>query len=160
MIASVLHGFQHRFAHAIAFGLLALLACWAFDGLPMANVWAVLLASAFGASDEWHQSFTPGRHAGADDWAMDTIFAIVALFAWSRVRATSLRTPLRVAAPLAVAAMFVVGISLAVWPALSLAGDFQRPSLRSMPSQVAHTALDVARSTRDLARQLRDGVAG
>ncbi len=160
LVAGVLHGFQHRVAHAFAFGLLGLLARWAFDGLPMASVWAVVLASVFGATDEWHQSFTPGRHAGADDWAMDTLFAVLALLAWSRVRATSWRTPLRVAAPLAVATMFVVGVSLAVWPALSLKSDFERPSLRNVPSQVAHTALDVARSTRNLARQFRDGVAG
>ena len=150
-VANVLHGFQHRFAHAVSFGLLALLARCAFDGLPGANLWAVVLASIFGATDEWHQSFTPGRHAGADDWAADTAFAAVALYIWSRLRATGWRTPLRVAAPLAVAAMFIVGVSLAVWPALSLTRGLERPSLHN----VAHTALDVARSTRDLARQIR-----
>ncbi len=156
VVANVLHGFQHRVAHAVAFGLLALLARWAFDGLPTAAFWAVVLASTFGATDEWHQSFTPGRHAGADDWAADTAFAAVALYAWARFRATiTFRTPvLRAAAPFAVAAMFVVGVSLAAWPALSAAREFERPSLRS----VAHTALDVARSTRDLARQFRSAV--
>jgi len=157
ILASALHGFQHRLAHAVAFGLLALLARWAFDGLPRAALVAIMLTSAFGATDEWHQSFTPGRHAGADDWAMDTAFAVLALYAWSQVRATAWRTPLRAAAPLAVAVMFVFGVSLAVWPSLSLARDFERPSLRHVSSQVAHAALDVARSTRDLARQLRSG---
>jgi VanZ family protein len=157
VVANVLHGFQHRFAHAVAFGLLALLARWALDGLPRASIWSVVLASVFGATDEWHQSFTPGRHAGADDWAADTAFAAAALYIWSRVRTTPiLRTSLvRKVAPLAVAAMFVIGVSLAVWPALSIVQDFERPSLRSVPGQVAHTALDVARSTRNLARQLR-----
>ena len=152
-VANVLHGFQHRFAHAVSFGLLALLARWAFDGLPGANLWAVVLASIFGATDEWHQSFTPGRHAGADDWATDTAFAAAALYGWSRLRkAITFRAPIiRLAAPIAVAAMFIVGVSLAVWPALSLTSGFERPSLRN----VAHTALDVARSTRDLARQIR-----
>ena len=160
MVAGVLHGFQHRFAHAVAFGLLGLLARWAFDGLPRAALWAVVFASVFGATDEWHQSFTSGRHAGADDWAMDTVFAAIAVFAWSQLRATSWRTPFRAVAPLAVAALFVFGVSLAVWPSLSLARDFERPSLRHMSSRVAHTALDVARSTRDLARQVRSGVVG
>src|SRR5216684_1481812 len=113
LVASVLHGFQHRFAHAVAFGLLALLARWALDGLPRAAVWAVVLASLFGATDEWHQSFTPGRHAGADDWAADTFFAAAALYAWARLRAAIvLRIPvLRVAAPITVAAMFMLGVS-------------------------------------------------
>jgi VanZ family protein len=156
VVANVLHGFQHRFAHAVAFGLLALLARWAFDGLPKSALWAVVLASTFGATDEWHQSFTPGRHAGADDWAADTAFAAAALYTWARLRAAiTFRSPvLRAAAPLAVAAMFMVGVSLAVWPALSLTREFERPSLRN----VAHTALDVARSTRNLARQFRSAV--
>lgn len=156
VVADLLHGFQHRFAHAIAFGLLALLARWALDGLPRPSICAVVVASVFGATDEWHQSFTPGRHAGADDWAADTAFAAAALYAWSRLSAaTTWRTPVRLVAPLAVAAMFVVGVSLAVWPTMSLAREFERPSLRNVPSQVAHTALDVARSTRNLARQFR-----
>src|SRR5713226_5006938 len=143
VVANVLHGFQHRAAHAVAFGLLALLARWAFDGLPRPSLWSVVLASVFGATDEWHQSFTPGRHAGADDWAADTAFAAAALYAWARLRAAiTFRTPvLRLAAPLAVAAVFLVGLSLAVWPAISVAREFERPSLRSVPSQVAHTAL-------------------
>lgn len=30
------------------------------------GLWAMLIGTVFGASDEWHQSFVPGRHA---DWA-------------------------------------------------------------------------------------------
>ena len=29
---------------------------------------ALLATSAYGASDEWHQLFTPGRQSGLDDW--------------------------------------------------------------------------------------------
>jgi VanZ family protein len=160
VVANVLHGFQHRFAHAVAFGLLALLARWAFDGLPRAAVGAIVLASVFGATDEWHQTFTPGRHSGADDWALDTAFAAIALYAWHRLRFTRWPRPLRAAVPLAVAAMFVFGVGLAVWPSLPSARDFERPSLRQMSSQVARTALDVARTTRALARQFRTNVTG
>ena len=60
-VAGPLHGLQHRLAHLIAFGLLGVLGRWAFDGWPRAFLLAVLLTSAFGATDEWHQSFTPGR---------------------------------------------------------------------------------------------------
>ena len=31
----------------------------------------VLVAALYGASDEWHQSFVPGRHASAVDWLAD-----------------------------------------------------------------------------------------
>jgi VanZ family protein len=155
-VATALHGLQHRLAHLVAFGLLALLARWAFDGLPRAALWAVVVASVFGASDEWHQSFTPGRRAAIDDWAMDTAYAAVALFAWTRLRATSWRAPLQAAAPLAVASVFALGVGLAVWPSVALPRDLARPSLHS----VAEAARDVARSTRDLARQVRSGVTG
>lgn len=159
-VVSALHGFQHRFAHMVAFGLLALVARWAFDGLPRVAVWAVVLTSLFGAVDEWHQSFTFGRHSGIDDWAADTAFAAMALFGWARLSTTSWRAPIRAAAPMAVAALFLLGVALAAWPNLSLPRAVERPSLRSVPSQVALTARDIARSTRDLARQFRDGVAG
>src|SRR5258708_38252943 len=65
VVANVMHGFQHRFAHAVAFGLLALRACWAFDDLPSAAVWAVVLASVYGATDECNRSFSPVHHSGA-----------------------------------------------------------------------------------------------
>lgn len=41
---------------------------------------SVLLASAYGVTDELHQSTVPGRLAGADDWLADTVGA--ALGAW------------------------------------------------------------------------------
>ena len=62
-VANALHGLQHRIAHVIAFGMLGLLAHWAFGGFSKASLMAVLLVSVFGAADEWHQSFTPGRRA-------------------------------------------------------------------------------------------------
>ncbi len=37
----------------------------------------MLLSSLYGIIDEVHQSFTPGRCAGADDWIADTIGAAV-----------------------------------------------------------------------------------
>ncbi len=37
---------------------------------------AALLASAYGVSDEWHQSFVPGRDPDWHDWAADTVGAL------------------------------------------------------------------------------------
>jgi len=47
------------------------------------RVWiAVLLVSVFGASDELHQSFTPGRSCTVSDWLADTTGGTAAAFAW------------------------------------------------------------------------------
>ena len=151
-VAGLLHNVQHKVAHLCAFGLLGLLAWWAFDGLPRSWLLAVLLVSAFGASDEWHQSFTPGRRAAVDDWALDTLSAALAVFVWSCLRASRLHVRLRPLAPVAISAMFLVGVVLAVRPSVS------RTELEWHTA--AHAAIDVARSTRDVARQIRSTVLG
>ena len=48
-----------------------------------AGAWAI--ASAYGASDEWHQSFVPGRKPGVDDWLFDTHSGGLAIYAWQRL---------------------------------------------------------------------------
>ena len=55
--------------------------------IPMV-VWAVVVAAAYGVSDECHQWFVPPRQVEAADVLADTIGATLAasgLFAWSRV---------------------------------------------------------------------------
>src|SRR4026207_61643 len=52
---------------------------WAFAGarwraMTAANgAWAVIASSAYGATDEYHQSFVPGRTADVADWTADTL---------------------------------------------------------------------------------------
>jgi VanZ family protein len=43
-------------------------------------------AIAYAASDEWHQSFVPGRTATAEDVAIDGIGVALAALAGSRTR--------------------------------------------------------------------------
>ena len=154
-ISTVLHGFQHRLAHLAAFGLLALLARWAFDGWPRSAVLACALTSVFGASDELHQTLTPGRHPGLDDWAVDTLAAIVAVAGWPHQLTQTLGRPLvRSFAPAVVATLFVAGLLLGLRQHSPLPA--QRPSVRALPTQVALGARDLARSTRTFAvQQLR-----
>ncbi len=47
---------------------------------------AVALAALYASSDEWHQSFTAGRHPASTDVLIDTIGAIVgvSVFRWLR----------------------------------------------------------------------------
>jgi hypothetical protein len=123
-------------------------------------LWAVLLTSAFGAGDEWHQSFTPGRRAAIDDWAMDTASAALALYVWSRLASTPWRTYVRPLAPLAVGVAFVLGIGLAVPRGGALPTGMDRTTLHAMTADVAQGALELARSTRNVARQVRSTIAG
>ncbi|MGI9145235.1 MAG: VanZ family protein [Chloroflexota bacterium] len=144
IVANLLHGLQHRVAHLVAFGGLGLLAGWAFSGIPRAALWAVVLTAVFGATDEWHQSFTPGRRAALDDWAMDTASAAMAVYAWWRIRTTRWHAYLRPVAPLAIGGLFVVGVGLALLPAGPLCCDAKGPALHSVMTRLTHYAATVA----------------
>jgi VanZ family protein len=67
--------------HMTVFGVLATLLWQALTrsavGRPMALSW--LLALGYAVSDEFHQSFTAGRHMAALDVAIDSIGAFLAL---------------------------------------------------------------------------------
>jgi VanZ family protein len=158
-VADLLLGFQHRLAHLVAYGVLGLLGRWALDGLPRPALLAVVAVSLFGAADEFHQSFTPGRRAAIDDWATDTLFAAGAVYLWRRLveaGAGPWQRSVRLVAPLAVGVLFVVGVGLAIRPSMARPTELSRTSLRN----AAHTAVDFARSTRDMARQLRSSASG
>lgn len=68
-----------KVAHFSVFGLIATLVCrmrspawrWALTSLA--------IASAFGVTDEWHQSYVPGRSPDVGDWIADTSGAALAI---------------------------------------------------------------------------------
>lgn len=75
---------EDKVVHFLLFGILALLMYRALTGdLRLALRRALLLAwlttSAYGAFDEVHQTFTPGRHVDWVDWLADTLGAAAAL---------------------------------------------------------------------------------
>jgi VanZ family protein len=79
-----------KIAHFFVYGLLGTLiarvpsvAGWRVGGM----YGAIALASLFGISDEFHQSFTPGRSVELFDWAMDTSGAALAVFVYARWQA-------------------------------------------------------------------------
>lgn len=55
---------------------------------PIVALAAWGLAVAYGASDEWHQTFVPGRSATVDDWIADGLGAAAAIVAVVTVAAT------------------------------------------------------------------------
>jgi len=74
-----------KLVHFGVFGLLATLVVRVFfDGqrrLRSALI-ALALVSAYGLSDEVHQSFTPGRAVEVADWVADTLGATIAVGAY------------------------------------------------------------------------------
>lgn len=77
-----------KIVHFAVYGLLATLVCRLGNG-RRAAVWSLVLVSAYGASDEWHQSYVPGRSMELMDWIADTLGASVAIalyVGWPRYR--------------------------------------------------------------------------
>lgn len=83
-------GISDKIEHAAAYAVLAALALRSAGLFASAAVWTrVLLAvSAFGAADEWHQRFIPGRQPDVLDWAADSTGALVACGAMLALRLT------------------------------------------------------------------------
>jgi VanZ family protein len=89
-------GLTDKHAHFLTYGVLAALIVWGLTNCtPSRTTWgiaaaAVVLATLYGVSDEWHQSFVPGREVSALDLAADVggaAVAAVALRAWAIIRA-------------------------------------------------------------------------
>jgi VanZ family protein len=66
-------------SHSAAYLVLAVLWCWALakgrEASLRTALAAVLASTLYGVTDEWHQSFVPGRHAEARDVRNDAIGA-------------------------------------------------------------------------------------
>ena len=69
----------HFIEYAILGGLLALAFVKARPSvMPSKFIWfvAAVLSILYGASDEWHQTFVPGRFATLADWVADVLGSI------------------------------------------------------------------------------------
>jgi len=83
---------QDKLVHGSAYGVMAFLAWRTFSHLVQTRLLlvgvAVMFSSAYGVSDEFHQSFIEGRDADIWDWVADTIGAtLMALsLVWRRYR--------------------------------------------------------------------------
>ncbi|MEO5339242.1 MAG: VanZ family protein [Magnetococcus sp. MYC-9] len=62
-----------KWLHASAYALMAALAWQALRQWPLRclSCWAWFYTVVYGATDEWHQHFVPGRHADIWDWVAD-----------------------------------------------------------------------------------------
>lgn len=69
--------------HAAVFGILVLLGLWARRARSGREALCLLLLGcAYGALDEWHQSFVPGRSADIWDVLADVLGCVVATALW------------------------------------------------------------------------------
>lgn len=68
-----------KLAHGVAFGILAALCAQALEPLGELRslVLAVVLASVYGMTDEFHQTFVEGRTPDVLDWVADTVGAML-----------------------------------------------------------------------------------
>jgi VanZ family protein len=77
--------------HMFVFGVLAVLV-WralAYSAIRRAMLWSLALTVAYAATDEFHQSFTAGRHPALQDVGIDSVGALLFLLAlalWLRGR--------------------------------------------------------------------------
>ena len=77
--------------HMAVFGILAVL-LWralAFSEVRRAIVWSWVLTVGYAVTDEFHQSFTSGRHPSPVDVGIDSVGALLFLLAltlWLRIR--------------------------------------------------------------------------
>ncbi|MCF6323602.1 MAG: VanZ family protein [Gammaproteobacteria bacterium] len=71
-------------AHVPLFALLAWLWCWSLTAwnitLNKRLILAFCLTAIYGVSDEWHQSFTPGRDTSFLDVMLDMLGASLAVY--------------------------------------------------------------------------------
>ena len=73
--------------HLVAYAVLGALVMFALRRannlpLPKALVIAILVSSAYGATDEFHQRFVPNRTCDVWDWTADTLGAGIAATAF------------------------------------------------------------------------------
>jgi len=84
--APAVSGFD-KLAHLCEYGAFGLLLARGLGGYGMTTRIAVALAavvaSAYGVSDELHQSFVPGRSVEVLDWLADTIGGALGAACWS-----------------------------------------------------------------------------
>ena len=81
-------GFVDKIAHFLEYFILGFFMAHAFYNMSNKkhSFWryfiAAFLGVAYAASDEWHQSFVPGRHMDVGDFIADSFGVIIAQFVY------------------------------------------------------------------------------
>lgn len=83
--------FQDKILHFGAYFVMGGLVWRAFGG-PSIYI-AVTFCWLYGLSDEWHQSYVPGRDSSGWDWLADALGSLTAIFLLQRFRYGETETP-------------------------------------------------------------------
>lgn len=76
-----------KLVHIALYAILAWLCCRAVPVTSMrAAIGTFAVTSIFGAVDEWHQRFIPGRQPATADWFADTLGGGAGVFAFQTAR--------------------------------------------------------------------------
>jgi len=67
-------------AHFLAYAILAWLAYRVVENTRHPFLTALLITAVYAASDEYHQTFVPGRHGRGFDWIIDCLGGLGALY--------------------------------------------------------------------------------
>lgn len=70
---------QDKVFHFVAYFIMGVLAYLAFACYASRGLAAFIFCVVYGATDEWHQSFVPGRMMDVYDWLADCAGAYVAV---------------------------------------------------------------------------------
>lgn len=70
-----------KLAHLVEYAVLGALVYRAAGSAPA----AILLSSAYAATDEIHQAFVAGRHGSPLDWLIDTVGVVLGVAATARL---------------------------------------------------------------------------
>lgn len=79
-----------KIKHLLLYGVFTVLVCRAVAPrvrrAAIAALVTIAVVSAYGASDEYHQRFTPGRSCDIHDWEADTLAALIvaSCYPWRR----------------------------------------------------------------------------
>ena len=75
-----------KFVHGGLYLILGLSLAWGKGrtGLGVPGVLLLLIGVGYGALDEWHQSFVPGRDSSLGDWVADSAGVMLGLVLFSR----------------------------------------------------------------------------
>lgn len=76
-----------KVAHFVLYAVLGGCLAWGrWRGGSAIPVWTLVAAGvAYGASDEWHQSFVPGRDPSVGDWTADTLGVVLGYMIFSSI---------------------------------------------------------------------------